>query len=381
MASEARERKAGHISRRAFLAGMGATAVAGTVTNWGGVPAVLKGGTAEAQQRFEGKPIRILTWTDATGRAAVEHIAKPFEATTGAKVIADLTGATSEMVAKVKASRAKPQYDVIILSMVGAIELANQGLLEKPDPEKLPNLSRVIPHLRSGAHGFGVGYLIWTTGLIYSKKVFTRPPDTWEALWDKRHAGKIFLPAPHWAMAMELTVMAARLAGGNERNPEPGFKKLAELKGRVLTLGESPAQIAELFRTGSLEVGGVYAPPMLIDFIPKPEYAMGAALGELKEGFFYDLQLMVIPKGHPGDSDVTYAFVNYALDPTVQGRMAEAVWYAPINQDVVLSPAAKQNPYIVSPAVAAAKGITIDKEYLATVRAEWIKRYTEIFGS
>ena len=45
---------------------------------------------------------------------------------------------------------------------------------------------------------------------------------------------------------------AAKMAGGSQQNIEPGFKKLAQLKDRVLTLGENPNQVADLFRTGSV---------------------------------------------------------------------------------------------------------------------------------
>ena len=243
------------VTRRAVLGGIGTVTAAEVLGRGHEFPAVLRGRTAEAQQRFAGKSIRLLTWTDETGQAAVEHIAKPFEAETGAKVVADLTGATAEMVGKVKASRGRPQYDVITLSMVGGIELANEGLLEKPETSKLPNLARVVPKMQSGANGYGVGYFMWVNGLIHSKKVFSRAPDTWQVLWDRKHSGRIFVPPPQWTDAMELTVMAARLNGGNERNPEPGFKKLAELKGRVLYNGENMTQLAELFRAGSLDVG------------------------------------------------------------------------------------------------------------------------------
>ncbi|NIR28208.1 MAG: extracellular solute-binding protein [Gammaproteobacteria bacterium] len=356
--------------RRTFLAGIGASAAALST------PAIIRG--ASAAQRFDGKEIRILTWTDVTGKAAVRNIAQPFQQMTGAKVVADLTGATSEMVAKVKASEANPQYDVVILSGVGAVELAQAGLLQQPTEELLPNIQRVVPSLRYGADGLGVGYLLWTDGLIYSTRTFKQAPDTWRVLWDSQY--QLFLPPPQWVEAMVLTVMAARLAGSDVKNPEPGFELLEELRDRVIILGESPQQVAELFRSGTIQVGGAYAPMLMPDFIRNPEYHMSGALG-MKEGFFYDLQFMIIPEGHPGDDEVTHAFINYALDAGVQAKMAEDVWYGPINQDTKLSEKARQSPYIVSPDTVREKGISSFSDYLASVRADWIRRYTEIFGA
>jgi putative spermidine/putrescine transport system substrate-binding protein len=214
---------------------------------------------------------------------------------------------------------------------------------------------------------------------LYNTQSFSTPPDTYAVLWDEKYKGRIYLPTPQFTQAMELTVIAARMAGGDEHNPEPGFKKLEELKDSVLTLGENPPQIAELFRANALDVGGVESPMMFPPYIRNPDYNLSATLN-LKEGFFYDLQFMIIPKGHPGDDEVTHAVINYALNPEVQGKMAEEVWYGPISQDTVLSEKAKASPYIITPDLLEKRGISIDKEYLASVRQEWIRRYTEIFG-
>ncbi len=371
-----------NIDRREFLTKVGVTAgAAGAFSIISGFPTILKGGLARAaKKQFEGATLRLLTWSDETGKAAVENIAKPFQQLTGATVMPDLVPSTSEMVAKVKASAAKPQYDLVILSGVGAIELANAGLLQKPDLKKISNISRVFPKLQTGAKGFGIGYFLWCDGLIYSTKTFTEPPKTVEVLWDKKYAKRIFLPTPTTIQSMELAVLAARMTGGSERNPDPGFKKLEELKGRVLILSENPTQVADLFRGGSLDVGGLDSPQMYPNFIRNPEYKMSATL-DLKEGFFYDLQYMVVLKGHPGDDAAIHALVNYALDPKVQGSMAEAVWYGPVNQDTVLSEKAKKSPYIATPEVIGKRGIVIDLDYLSTVRQDWIRRITEIFGT
>ena len=374
MESKTKKTSKNRLTRRGFVVSAGAAATLS------GFPLVLSGKPARGAKQFEGKTIRILTWTDVTGQAAVQHIAQPFQETTGAKVVADLTGATSEMVAKVKASAANPQYDVVILSAVGAFELAQAGLLQKPDVSRLANLSDVIPDARLGADGHAVGYLLWCDGILYNTKVFGSAPESFGVLWDEQHAGKIVLPPPHWAAAMDLTVVAARMAGGDEYNPEPGFKKLEELKDRVLLLSGNPAQISDLIRSGALNVGAPFSPNMWPEFLGKPEYNLSLTLAP-KEGFFFDLQYMVMLKDHPGDDDVAHAFVNFALDPAVQGRMAEAVFYGPINQKTVLSEKAKTIPYIVTAEQVEERGIKFDKSHIAKVRQDWIQRYTEIFSA
>jgi len=343
------------------------------------LPAIWPSRRAFAAGEFAGQTLRVLTWTDESGQAAVKNILQPFEAMTGAKIVADLTGATSEMVAKIKASANNPQYDLVILSAVGAIELANQGLLAKPDEAKIPNLAKVAPDLRFAGDGHAVGYLLGTQGLLYSTARVDPAPKSWKALWDPAYAGKLFLPPPQWVEAMELTLIAIQLAGGSVDAPDAGFKLLEELKDRVVTLGENPPQVAELFRAGTLDVGGPTSPLYFPGTLTDPAYQMNMTF-DLEEGFYYDPQFMVIPKGHPGSIDAIEALVNYALDASVQAKMAETVSYGTINEDVVLSPEVLARPGTVSPEMIRDKGISIGKVELAAVRADWIRRYTEIFG-
>lgn len=334
---------------------------------------------ARGARQFEGKELRLLTWSDDTGLAALRNIAGPFEEKTGVKVVADRTGSTSEMVAKLKAAEGQALYDVITLAGVGGIELANAGILEKPDPALLPNLANVPEAFRLGADGFAVGYYLWCDGLIYSTDTFDSPPKSYRQLWDASHDRRLFLPPPNFTEAMELTIIAAKMAGGDERNPDPGFQLLEELRDRVLVLGDNPNQIGELFRSGAVDIGGLYSPMFLPAFIKDPGYRVSATL-DVEEGFYADLMFSVLPKHRPGDVEVAHAFVDFTLDPVVQGKMASDIWYGPINSAAVLSEETRKSPFIVTPELVQAKANTIDKNYLSTVRPDWIRRYTEIFG-
>ncbi|CAB3777693.1 hypothetical protein LMG28688_00413 [Paraburkholderia caffeinitolerans] len=335
--------------------------------------------TAKAQQRsFAGKTLRLLTWSDDTGAAALRNIANTFSQKTGARVIADRADGTSGMVAKVKAAGERPTYDVITLAGVGASGLGDAGMLAKPDLDKLPNLKDVAPQYRTGANGFGIGYLLWSDGLIYNTSTVKTAPASYEALWDPKYAGRLFLPPPEWAEAVDLAIIAAKLNGGSQQNIEPGFKKLAILKDRVMTLGENPNQVADLFRTGSLDIGGIYSPAFFPAQIKKPEYKMGVTYG-MKEGFATQLMFSVIPKAHPGDIDLIHAFINHTLDAGVQGRMAADVLNGPVNSKAIIP--AESRAFVPSPQQIAEKAVLHDDKSLAVVQAAWIKRYTEIFSS
>lgn len=335
--------------------------------------------TARAQEKsFAGKTLRLLTWSDDTGAAALRNIATTFSQKTGAQVIADRADGTSGMVAKVKAAGDRPTYDVITLAGVGASGLADAGLLMQPDLNRLPNLKDVAPQYRTGANGFGIGYLLWSDGLVYSTASVKTAPSSYEALWDPKYAGRLFLPPPEWAEAVDLAIIAAKMAGGSQQNIEPGFVKLAQLKDRVLTLGENPNQVADLFRTGSLDIGGIYSPAFFPNQLRKPEYKMAVTYG-MKEGFATQLMFTVIPKAHPGDIDLIHAFINHSLDAGVQGRMAADVLNGPVNSKAVIP--AESRAFVPSPEQIAHNAVLHDDKALASVQPAWIKRYTEIFSA
>ncbi|WP_343673684.1 ABC transporter substrate-binding protein [Paraburkholderia heleia] len=335
--------------------------------------------TARAQEKgHAGKTLRLLTWSDDTGAAALRNIAATFSQKTGAQVIADRADGTSGMVAKLKAAGDRPTYDVITLAGVGASGLADAALLMKPDLNRLPNLKDVAPQYRTGANGFGVGYLLWSDGLIYNTSTVRTAPSTYEALWDPKYAGRLFLPPPEWAEAVDLAIIAAKMAGGSQQNIDPGFRKLAQLKDRVLTLGENPNQVADLFRTGALDIGGIYAPAFFPEQIRKPEYKMAVTYG-MKEGFATQLMFTVIPKSHPGDTDLIHAFINHSLDAGVQGRMAADVLNGPVNSRAVIP--AESRAFVPSPQQIAEKAVLHDDKALAALQPAWIKRFTEIFSA
>ena len=333
--------------------------------------------TAQGSKRYDGKTVRLLTWSDDTGLAVLNHIAKPFEEATGAKVIADRTGSTSEMVAKLRAAGDRPQYDVITLAGVGGVTLAADGLLAKPDLNQLPNLEQVDPQFRTGADGHGIGYLLWTGGMIYNTRTFSEPPVSYAQLWDESVESRLFLPPATWTDALDTVFATSKMLGGDGRDGDAAFEKLAELRDRLLTFGENPTQLVELFRSNALDIGGVYAPAFFARELANPEQSNMGATYDLEEGFFADLMYTIMPKSHPGDDDVVHAFINYTLDAGVQGVMAEAVLNGPVNTQAVMSKAAQSSPFIIKPEQLSDKAVVHDKDFIASVREDWIKRYTQ----
>ena len=103
------------------------------------------------EQNFAGKTLRLLTWSDDTGAAALRNIAATFTAKTGAKVIADRADGTSGH-GRQGQGRGRPP-DLRRHHAGGRRRRGSRrrGSAVKPDLDKLPNLkdvARAVPHGR-----------------------------------------------------------------------------------------------------------------------------------------------------------------------------------------------------------------------------------------
>ncbi len=76
-------------------------------------------------------------------------------------------------------------------------------------------------------------------GFIYNTELITDPPESWEDLWSPRFRGQLALFDFGSSLGPMTLVMAERLAGGSEREIEPGFQKLAELELNAVSFGTS----------------------------------------------------------------------------------------------------------------------------------------------
>lgn len=356
------------ISRRAVLAGAAALAS----------PVVLRSRDALAQP-FAGKKITLLTLSNLSGQLIVEHIVKPFQQMTGAEVVADLSPSAADMVSKVKASASNPQYDIVMLPGVGGRALVESGLAEAPDVGKIPNLAKILPNLQAGIEGKAFPFMLNPEGLIYNSQTFKTAPESYEALWDAQYSGRIVLPPPEWIQSMFVTLLAAQFAGGDARNPEPGFKKLEELRDSVLMLGASPPQVAEAIRANSVDLAGSFPPLFFAGFLFNPDYNLKATV-RLKEGYFCQPQYMVMPVGHPGDADVVCALMNHALETEPQTAVSAGQFAAAVNVDVKVPEDKLALDFVLPPRNLLENAIPIDEAYLSNVRGDWIKRYSEIFS-
>lgn len=330
--------------------------------------------SVEAAKRFEGQTIRAMFWAGGQGRAIIEHVVKPFEEETGAKVVIE-HGRTGDTMAKVRAQKAAPQLDIAMFDDVGVLLLGREGLLDTIDLSRLPNAKDVHPRaIVEGEKGKvqGIGVFQFATGILYNPQLVKDPPSTWAILWDPKYRGKVQVPSTRTAISFFVAVAAAKLHGGTEFNMTPAWKELRTLKGNLHSLITNEALTAEMMKNNELAL--VAHPAFLFkDFIEKG-YPIRASY-KLKEGSFGIVSVVTIVKGHPGKDEVIYDFLNRVLDAEAQRKISIDLWTGPTNKKVKLPPNVSE--LVIDTEEKWANLNLLDLDNYSKSRASWVEEYNK----
>ncbi len=125
--------------------------------------------TACGGSKEEKNELYLFNWSDYIPDELITN----FEAETGIKVVTDYYSSNEEMYAKVKAGGAG--YDIVVPSTDYAEIMMNQGMLEKLDKSKLPNMDQLNEELASKivfdkGHDYVIPYAVGATGIAVNTK-------------------------------------------------------------------------------------------------------------------------------------------------------------------------------------------------------------------
>lgn len=349
------------LTRKRFLTMMGATATAMVAA-----PHIVGAQT----KKWAGQTLRVQFWPGDEGDAILKSVVDPFKAATGANVVID-SGNTSQTIAKIIAEKNDPQIDVFLSDNTGVYALAPQNLLTKLNLANIPNAKNVDPQFVIEG-GTGIAFFTFTEALVYNTNYYKTAPTSYEALWDPKLKGRVALPASDTGDALDLVMIAAKLAGGNQYNVDAGFKKLAELKPNVNSFTTDYAAAGELIKKGDIVLAfdgnDSWKQQQLQGYPIKRTF-------RIKEGIYTTPGVAAIPKGHPGPQALAELFINQVLTVQAQRGLAAGLWWGPTNRTVTISdPNIRENVLMPDEF----SQIThVDVPALVKVRQGWITRYEE----
>ncbi|MBZ6074689.1 ABC transporter substrate-binding protein [Microvirga sp. WGZ8] len=243
---------------------------------------------------------------------------------------------SAQMLGTLRAQKAAPQIDVVIMDVSVSKAGTDEGLFDKVDESVSPNVADLYPAAKAqGVNGVAVTFdnLV----LLYNKDQVKTAPTSWNALWDKQYAGKVAIPAVPDIQGTTLTIIANKMAGGDDykKSVDAGIAKLAELAPNVQTWDPKPDVYAPIANgQAALGIGWNARAQVYAD-------TSGGKLGVVlpQEGSGFQINTINLVKNAP-NSKAAKTFIDYALKPETQAAFTEEMFYAPTNTKAKISQAA-----------------------------------------
>ena len=289
------------------------------------------------------KVLNVYIWTNYLPHEVVAE----FQRRTGIAVNVDTYDSNEAVLAKLQSGVA--DYDLVVPSDYMLKTLIPQGLVRPLERARLPHFDNLDPRFLNQKYdpgnGHSVPYLWGTTGIGYDKRK-VQGIDSWRALFDPKHAGRILMLDD----AREAFGAALRLLGKSINETDPAVLRraaamLEEQKGLVRTYNSS--DFANLLAAGDVDLAQGFngelaevisrAPDRLAYVIPK-------------EGGTLWIDNLAIPKA-ARHVDAAYAFLDYVMEPAVMAKIVGGVHYAGANRAAfpLIDAAIRQNPSIYPP--------------------------------
>jgi putative spermidine/putrescine transport system substrate-binding protein len=242
-----------------------------------------------------------------------DRIIAPFAKESGIKVVYDAAGSASQDYAKIKATRGRPGFDVVVMTASESLAGCKSGLLEKMTPATVPNLAKLDANVSAMAGPCGAVHEVQYMSLLWRLDKIEKPLESWQALSNPDLKGKIILPGIGNVMAVFLTQMMSIANGGSLTDMDPGFAAMAKMAPLTIAFEQSSAIMDKFMREGRISAMPAWngrAQLLKEEGVPI-EYVIP------KEGTIPLIATLNIPVGAQ-NKPAALKFVNYFLDKTRQ---------------------------------------------------------------
>ncbi|MBA4267990.1 MAG: ABC transporter substrate-binding protein [Methylobacterium sp.] len=297
-------------------------------------------------------------------------VVEPFlAANPGVKVNYAPGGTSAQMVGSVRAQKADPQIDVVIMdvttSSIGNIE----GLFEKLTPAEFPVLEELAPEARAAGGEFGPAVTFDHLVLVYDTQNLKPPITKLADLWRPDLKGQLALSAPPNIQGLALTAMVEKMEGGDHRKSiDAAMRKLKELAPSVNTFEPNPDGYS-LILNGVVKVAtGWNARSQL--YGDQSNGRIGTLLPP--EGSVFQINTINLTAGSKNRA-VAAAFVKHALSQQAQKAFTERMFYAPTNAKAQIDPKAVART--AAAPESRASMIPVDWNDILKVRDQWNNRW------
>ncbi|WP_296585039.1 PotD/PotF family extracellular solute-binding protein [Xanthobacter sp.] len=336
----------------------------GKIVALGLVLAAFVAGPASAAEKLV-----VSTWGGSFRDLIAEAIASKFTKDTGVEV-EYITGGTIDRLNKAKLAKGSPESDITFTTAHVGWLYANDDLFETLDLSKMPNASKLVPQAKLSPYHIGAWAYVYTIGYRPDLTPKNINFSSWADLWNPELKG--MLAAPDFDPS-HIIAVSALLAGGSPADWQKGEQKLLALKPNFKAFYTNDANSQQLIATGETPV------QIMLSMNAYYMIAQGVPIKLVipKEGGVLGIDTMAIMKGSK-NRELAEKFINTALDPEVQGKIAELKKGSPTVLGAKVSPETAKLPGVFTTAEQWDKEtIIIDHKLRAEKTAEWRKWFSE----
>jgi putative spermidine/putrescine transport system substrate-binding protein len=240
-----------------------------------------------------------------------------------------------------------------------------EGIWAQIDPAAVPNMANV-------QEGFirperrGVGYMMSAIGILYNRNAMPTPPTSWTDLWNPANRGRVTM----FDYDTRMMAMAARLNGGSEENPDPGFRVWGQNARNFRALVDSNDAVKNLLASGDAWMAPWFSAISSIWIDEGAPFAFAIP----REGLIaFPLFLALAEGSTPAQRAVCHDLINTLLSPENAGEYGRLTRGIPLVTNAQLSEEQRRNP-MLNPAVAR-NAIILNYDLLGEVAPDWRERW------
>jgi putative spermidine/putrescine transport system substrate-binding protein len=243
---------------------------------------------------------------------------------------------SAPMLGGLRAQKAAPQSDVVIMDVSVSKAGTDEGLFEKIDEKSVPSISELYPMARI-ADIAGVAVTFDSMVLLYNSDQVKEAPKSWQALADKAYQGKVVIPGMPDIQGLSLVMVLDKAAGGSGAASlyDKGIQAMGPIAPNVMTWEPKPDVYAPII-AGQAAIG--------IGWNARAQVNTDTSGGKLRatlpaEGSVFQINTIQLVKGS-AKADAARKFINYALGAEAQKAFTESMFYAPTNSKAQIASSA-----------------------------------------
>lgn len=313
--------------------------------------------------------VTLMTYTGIFQDNYTKAVVEPFEqAHPGVKVNFVSAGTSAQMVGAVRAQKADPQTDVVIMDVTTSSIGNAEGLFEKLKPSEFPVLDELLPEARAAGGEYGPA--VTFDHLVIVQDAALKPQLAKLAdLWRPDLKGHIALAAPPNIQGLALTAMVEKMEGGDYRKSiDAAIRKLKELAPGVTTFEPNPDGYSLILNGVAKVATGWNARAQL--YSDQTGGKINALLPP--EGSVFQVNTINLTAGSRNRAAAA-AFIAHALSQPAQKAFTERMFYAPTNGKAQIDPKALART-AASPENRA-RMIGVDWNEILKLRDQWNNRW------